>query len=190
MAKGSGGAGRGRGGNDGRGGKGTGGNKRKQDKDKDGWTKSVWDVRGPNDKPKETKANSLKRQMIDQAVRPAVNTTPRGLTKTMRALQNQLRDLARSRGYGDDDPIPGTGGLTMRKLKRNAASRAAQEGELRAAISALLRNPNQRGRPARPSTRPARPATPARPSRPATPVRPRVTPEPMPIFGLIEVPQF
>lgn len=178
MAKGSGGAGRGRGGNDGRGGKGTGGNKRKQDKDKDGWTSSVWDV-----KPGE-KTTKVKRQMIDKAVRPAVNTTPRGLTKTMRALQNQLRDLARSRGYGDDEPIPGTGGLTMRKLRKNAGSRAAQEGEIRAAISTLLRNPNQRGRPARP----ARPATPARPSirpaRPATPVRPPVIAPP------IEIPRF
>jgi hypothetical protein len=175
MAKGSGGAGRGRGGNDGRGGKGTGSNKRKQDKDDDGWTRSVWDVRGPKDKPKE-KATPVKRQMIDKAVRVPVNTNPRGLTKTMRALQNQLRDLAKSRGYGDDDPIPGTGGLTMRKLKRNAASRSAQEGEMRAAISALLRNPNDRGRPARPASRPSRPASSGRPARPAA--------------GPIEIPRF
>ncbi len=143
MAKGSGGAGRGRGGNDGRGGK-----------DKDGWTTSVWDV-----KPGE-KTTKVKRQMIDKAVRPQVNTNSRGLTKTIRGLQNQLRDLAKSRGYGDDDPIPGTGGLTMRKLSRNAASRTAQEGELRAAISQLLRNPYERGRPARPASRPSQPAQP------------------------------
>ena len=157
MAKGSGGAGRGRGGNDGRGGK-----------DKDGWTTSVWDV-----KPGE-KTTKVKRQMIDKAVRPQVNTNSRGLTKTIRGLQNQLRDLAKSRGYGDDDPIPGTGGLTMRKLRRNAASRAAQEGELRAAISQLLR-----GRPTRPASRPSGPARPAsggRPARPAT--------------GPIEIPRF
>lgn len=151
MAKGSGGAGRGR-----------GGNRRRQDRDDDGWTKSVWDVRGPRDKPKETAASKLRRQMMNQSVRPAVKTNTRGLTKTMRALQNQLRDLAKRRGYGEDEPIPGTGGLTRRRLSRNAVSREAQEGELRAAITALLRNQTRPGQrrmrnitPVRPLTRPA-----------------------------------
>lgn len=170
MAKGSGSAGRGRGG-----GKGGSGGKGKGD---DGWTRSVWDVRQPGEKPKPEKAKKPASQMIDKALRLPANPYGRTITNEMRHLQNQLRDLAKQRGYKDDDPIPGTGGLTIRKLTRNAASRGAQEGEMRAAISALLRDPHRRARPARPSSAGSR----AQPTSASRPSRPAVGPIEIPLF--------
>jgi hypothetical protein len=143
MAKGSGSAGRGRSGGKGSSGKGKG---------DDGWTRSVWDVRGPNDKPKpikEAKARRPRSEKRNDAGGVAVNTDIMGYGRTitgeMRELQRKVRTAARERGYRDDDPIPGTSGLTIRNLRRNAGSRGAQEGQLRAALQALRSGRGGRG---------------------------------------------
>lgn len=139
MAKGSGGAGRG---------SGSGGKKRKQDND--GWSTSVWDVRRPGETPQPQRARPAARaQQVRRNAAGGVAVTSdfgygRNITAEMRDLQRRVRTAARERGYRDDDPIPGTNGLTLRNLRRNAASRGGAEGALRAALQAL-RSGNTRG---------------------------------------------